>query len=98
SWTSAVLINVPVGSLSATAVNGFEYTHNFSEKPATAVFNMSKSALSDSSSVRICHVDRVGTVSCEAPAITGDDPQWTFKSPITNPGLYLLSASEEPLT
>ncbi|WP_310567447.1 hypothetical protein [Hydrogenophaga sp.] len=98
SWTSAMLTDLPVGSLPGTAVNGFEYTHNFTDKPATAVFRLSKSQLGDSSAVQICHVNRTGAISCEAPVVTSDDQQWTFKRAITESGVYLLSAPVEPLT
>lgn len=100
SWTSASPTNVPVGSLPGTAVNGFEYTHNFTDKPATAVFRLSKSLLSDSSAtaVQICHVNRTGAISCEAPSVTSDDQQWTFKRAITESGVYLLSAPMESPT
>ena len=98
SWTSAMLTNVPVGALPDTAVNGFEYTHNFTDKPASAVFRLSKSQLSNSSGVQICHVNRNGAVNCEAPVVTGDVQQWTFKRSISESGIYLLSAPVEPLT
>jgi hypothetical protein len=98
SWTSTILTNVPLGALPDTAVNGFEYTHNFTSKPASAVFRLSKSRMSDSSGVQICHVNRSGAVNCEAPVVTGDDQQWTFKRSISESGIYLLSAPVEPLT
>lgn len=97
SWTSTMLTNVPVGELPDTAVNGFEYTHNFTSKPASAVFRLSKSRMSDSSGVQICHVNRNGAVSCDAPEVSGDEQQWTFKRSISESGIYMLSAPLPPL-
>lgn len=95
SWTSAVLPNVPVGSLPNEAVNGFEYTHNFANKDAYAVFRVSKSVLTDAGSAQICHVNRSGTVDCQVPALTEDGLQWVFKRAISESGIYLLSATRE---
>ncbi len=97
SWTSTMLTNVPVGALPDTAVNGFEYTHNFASKPASAVFRLSKSRMSDVSGVQICHVNRNGAVDCEAPEVTGDEQQWTFRRSISESGIYMLSAPLPPL-
>jgi hypothetical protein len=97
SWTSTMLTNVPVGALPDTAVNGFEYTHNFTDKPASAVFRLSKSQMSDISGVQICHVNRNGAVDCEAPEVTGDEQQWTFRRSISESGIYMLSAPLAPL-
>ena len=83
SWTSAVLPNVPVGSLPNEAVNGFEYTHNFANKDAYAVFRVSKSVLTDINSAQVCHVNRHGAVDCQTPAVTEEDQQWVLKRAIS---------------
>lgn len=97
SWTSAMLTNVPMGSVPDTAVNGFEYTHNFTDKPADAVFRISKSTLADTSSAQICHINAQGSIDCVAPAVTETDNglQWILKRPAAASGLYMLSAARE---
>ncbi len=89
-WSSGTLPQIPLDQLPASAVNGFEFTHNFASTHATAVFRMSKSGLADTGSVRICHVG--SSVTCFTPAVTDDETLWTFRLPITQPGIYLLSA------
>ncbi len=95
SWTSAVLPDVPVGSLPNEAVNGFEYTHNFTNKDAYAVFRVSKSVLTDINSAQVCHVNRNGAVDCRTPAVTDEGQQWVLKRAISESGIYLLSATRE---
>lgn len=95
SWTSAMLTDVPVGSLPDAAINGFEYTHNFTDKPATAVFRISKDTLANTGSAQICHIKASGSVDCAAPVVTDDGAQWTLQRSISESGIYVLSAALE---
>lgn len=99
SWTSQQMPDVPVERLSASAVNGFEFTHNLGDKQATAVFRISRSALVDPDSAAICHITAAGGVDCATPHVSRstDDQQWELRLPITAPGVYMLSAEPEPL-
>jgi hypothetical protein len=98
SWASEQLPNLPVDRLPSQAINGFEFINNFADTRATAVFSMSKSLLVDAGSVQICHVGISGTVNCFTPSVTDSGQQWTFRLPISQPGVYMLSAPREILT
>lgn len=93
-WSSGALPRIPLDQLPASAINGFEFTNNFASTNATAVFRLSKSSQSDSGPVRICHVGT--SVTCFTPSVTDDDTLWTFRLPITQPGIYMLSAPAAP--
>lgn len=99
SWASQQLPEVPVERLSASAVNGFEFTHNFASTQATAVFRIHKSAMVDPASAAICHISAAGSVDCATPDVreSTDGQQWELRLPITAPGVYMLSAAQEPL-
>lgn len=100
SWTSERLIDVPVERLLGVAVNGFEFTHNFATTEATAVFRMSKSALTDPAVAAICQISFSGDVDCSTPDVreSSDGQQWELRLPMTTPGVYMLTADPEPLT
>lgn len=99
SWASQQLPEVPVERLSASAVNGFEFTHNFASTEATAVFRIHKSAMVDPASATICHIGSTSSVDCATPDVreSTDGQQWELRLPITAPGVYMLSAQQEPL-
>ena len=99
SWVSQKLPEVPVERLTSAAVNGFEFTHNFASTEAMAVFRIHKSAMVDPASAAICHISGASSVDCATPDVreSTDGQQWELRLPITAPGVYMLSAEQEPL-
>ncbi len=96
SLSSAELVNLPTGDLVGTAVNGFELMHNFSSTSATAVFRMATADLADPNAAQICHINRTGT-TCSTPVVSEDlaHSQWVLQLPITEAGIYVLTADRE---
>lgn len=95
SWASATLPSVPLGSLPAQAINGFEFVHNFAATQANAVFRMAKTQLADPAAVRVCHIDNNAATTCRVPTVTQDTERWTFTLAINAPGVYVISAPRE---
>lgn len=95
SWISAMLTDLPMGSVPGAPINGFEYTHNFTDKPATAVFRIGKGTLASTSSAQICHIKANSSVDCVVPEVIDDGAQWTLKRSASESGVYVLSAEQE---
>jgi len=99
SWTSQQMPELPLERLTNSAINGFEFINNFDSTQATAVFRISRSTLVDPASAAICHISAAGAVDCATPNVQAstDGQQWEIRRPITEPGVYMLTASPEPL-
>lgn len=94
SWASDAIPNLPVGQLLSQPVNGFEYIHNLTSANATAVFTVAKADLAVAIGVSVCHIGS-GGVACNVPTVVDAGSDWTFRLPISQPGVYMLAAPTE---
>lgn len=99
SWTSQNIPSLPIELLTSTAINGFEYTHNFASTNATAVFRISKAAMSNPSAATICHIVSSGSVNCSAAdwSESSDGLRWELRRSLVESGVYMLTAPPETL-
>lgn len=94
SWASEAMPNLAVGQLPTQPVNGFEYIHNLASANATAVFTIAKADLADPAGVSVCHISDAG-VTCNVPTVVDATSDWTFRLPISQPGVYMMAAAAE---
>ena len=95
SFTGSELSTLPLSSLEGAVVNGFEFIHNFTGTNATAMFRMNMSELTDAGAARICRINDASSVTCTVPTVGNNGTQWTLRTPISAPGIYMLTAPQE---
>ena len=93
-WESYVQPSLPIASLGAYPVDGFELVSNFTPRQGLAYFSVKKSTLPDASAVHICHLPgKAVTWNCMTPKITEQEDRWFFSIEASQPGTYLLTSS-----
>lgn len=97
SWSNDTMPYVPVDAIPDEAINGFQFVNNFSSTSAIAVFQISKEKLVHAEGVKVCHFASTTSWNCSTPTVQHDDDQWTFRLPISQSGVYVLSAPRETL-
>jgi len=95
SWKSDAFSSIPLGGPDEQLINGFAFVSNFEATSAVAVFHMSKEKLQTTDGLQVCQVTSTTSRTCTVPTVEQDATQWTFKLPITQSGVYLLSAPRE---
>lgn len=92
-WESYAQPTVPIASLGAYPVNGFELVSNFTPRQGLAYFSVKKSNLPDANAVRICHLPgKAATWNCMTPKVTEQEDRWFFSIEASQPGTYLLTS------
>jgi hypothetical protein len=93
-WESYVQPTLPIASLPAYPVDGFELVGNFTPRTGQSYFPVKKSDIPDASAVSICHLPGKSTTwNCAAPKITDQTVSWTFSIDEAKPGTYMLTST-----
>lgn len=93
-WESYVQPSLPIASLGAYPVDGFELVSNFTPRQGLAYFSVKKSSLPDASAVHICQLPgKATTWNCLTPKVTEQEDRWFFSIEASQPGTYLLTSS-----
>lgn len=93
-WESYAQPSLPIASLGAYPVDGFELVSNFTPRQGLAYFSVKKSNLPDASAVNICQLPgKASSWNCVKPKITEQDDRWFFSIEASQPGTYLLTSA-----
>jgi hypothetical protein len=93
-WSSRGRVALPISTLGAYPVDGFELVGNFTPASGVAFFSVSKSQVADPSAIQICVLSNQGsTWNCGLPKISDDTNRWTFSVGAAQSGVYLLTSS-----
>lgn len=95
SWKGSTLPHIPLDAFGDIEIDGFEYVSNFEATPIHAFFRIQKTRLANPQGVQICHVTSHTDWTCTTPATEEDGASWVFRRPISQSGVYLISAPRE---
>jgi hypothetical protein len=97
TWSSSGQPVLPVQTLPHPPVNGFEFLGNFEAQNPSAVFTLGDHALSDPAEARICRYEGGNDWACVVPQINKEGATYTFSTPMTAKGVYMLSVPSAPM-
>jgi len=93
TWSGRITGPLPMASLQAEPITGFEFAANFlvANDAGYVYFNVPKTDVGDPAASRICHL-ATGTINwnCMQPAVRDAGALWIFSIPGVKPGTYVL--------
>ena len=93
-WSSYDKATLPISTLGAYPVDGFELVGNFSPASGVAYFSVSKGTVADATAIQICILpNTVSTWNCIVPNISDQTDHWVFSVGSAQPGTYMLTST-----
>lgn len=95
-WESRARAPLPVDTLGATPLDGFELVGNFAVAPGQVFFVALKTMVADAGAVRVCHLPAGAAAwTCAAPEVQDRFDRWSFAVPGAAAGTWMLASTHE---